>query len=203
MKQRGFGILIYMILAIVIMGMMYGLFHYVDTHWETSAGVKKGEASRQALWDSANRKAEAEEVARIAAAELIAKTHAAELAVAQQKAVDYETKWRTARAKLSNQTLAGCTETAITGPDKLATVRFSAGFLRLYDTAWTGDKGEPVFSDQPTVAGQPAASVDTLTPIGPGEVLDNHAENATRCSADRRALNSLIDQIEKLRAGWK
>ena len=79
-------------------------------------------------------------------------------------------------------------------------VRFSWQFVSLWDRAWTGQAGKPVLPDPVAASG---ADADSLSPFGPREVLDSHAENASRCSTDRRSLNGLIDQIEHLRAGWK
>lgn len=67
MKQRG-TILVYLVLAIVVMEMLYGLFAWVDSNWETSAGVKKGEAGKQSEWDEANRLAREEEAKKGATA---------------------------------------------------------------------------------------------------------------------------------------
>ena len=192
--------LILIIAGIVFLAALTGA--YLKVHGD---GVKQGVAETTAKWDAANRKAEAEEAARLAAADLTAKTSAAELAAMQQKADTYEAKWNLERKRHANSTLAGC----VTAPQSIAgsppaapTVHFSAGFLHLYDAAWTGDTGQPVFGDSPPAAGQPADTPDTLTAIGPGEVLDNHAANAHLCSADRRKLDSLIDQIERLKAVW-
>ncbi len=193
--------LVYIIAGIVFLAALTGA--YLKVHGD---GVTQGKAEVQTLWDAANRKAQAEEAARLAAADLTAKTHAAELAAMQQKATTFEQKWRQERAKQSNSTLAGCitaptassTATAGTQPS----VRFSNGFVRLYDSAWTGDAGESIFGNSTTPAGYTATAADALSDIGPGEVLDNFQANAALCSADRRKLNSLIGQIEALRAGW-
>ena len=195
-------LLAYGLIALAILGGVAGL--YGKVHHD---GVIAGRAEVQDRWDAASKKAQDRADANRMAAKLTADTAAAELSAAQHKATTFEAKWRIERAKQPDSTLAGCpqsptanaTGTAGTQPS----VRFSSGFLRLYDRAWTDDAGQPVFGDRPAASGEPAATPDALTSIGPGEVLDNHAENAARCSADRRALNALIGQIEKLQAGWR
>lgn len=42
--------------AIVILGMVYGLFQWLDNNWITDAGVNKGKAAIQADWDAAKAK---------------------------------------------------------------------------------------------------------------------------------------------------
>lgn len=195
------GILAYLIAGIALVGALAGLAAYER---------KAGGDSVRVEWQAANQKAASEEAARQAKAKAIADASTAILAAAQQKATTFESKWRAERAKHPDSTLAGCSgslQGASTGgqatPAAPLSLRFSSGFLRLWDRSWTGQTGEPVFGDQPTPAGGKPDTPDTLTAIGPGEVLDNHQANAEACSRDRRKLNSLIDQIKKLRAGWR
>ena len=201
-RQRGFGILAYAVAAIVLLGMV-GTGVYKVKQW--------GANEVRAEWAEANRKAAEEAAIRRTASELIARTSAAELAASQQKGRDYEAKWMAERAKVRNSTLAGCPGSlrsdAMGGQATLplplsghSPVRFSWQFIRLWDRAWTGQAGEPVLPDPVAASGADAGS---LSSIGAGEVLDSHAENAGRCSADRRSLNALIEQIERLRVGWK
>ena len=204
-RQRG-QILLYLVLGIAFIGVLAGL--YFKVHGD---GVSQGKAEITAKWEAANRKAEEAAAVRRAAAKLTADTAAAELAASQQKGRDYEAKWRIERAKVRDSTLAACSGSpvgdATTGQATLplpasngAPVRFSWQFVRLWDRAWTGQSSESVFPDRIAPSGADAGS---LSPVGPGEVLDNHAENASRCSTDRRAFNSLIIQIEQLKSGWK
>lgn len=56
MKQRGIiwlTLLPYIIGVVAFLALGYGVYHYVDTHWATSAGVDKGKAEIQAAWDKA------------------------------------------------------------------------------------------------------------------------------------------------------
>ena len=202
------GLLAYGLIALAIiagLGGLYGTIHH--------SGVAEGRAEVEARWQAANDLAAKQAAERRDAAAKTAAASAAALAAAQQESTVYASKWRAERAKHANATLAGCStssQTNATGrqgtlpsPASRGAVRFSNGFLRLWDAAWTGPDGQPVFPDPAPSAIQPAASPDALSGIGPGEVLDNHQANAESCSRDRRALDSLIDQVEKLRAGWR
>jgi hypothetical protein len=72
------------------------------------------------------------------------------------------------------------------------------GFAMLWDAPWTDDEREPVFGDSGAIA---AGAVDAATPLPTLEdAVDNHAENAQRCSENRRQLVGLIDLIRKLQA---
>ena len=201
MNQRGFSLLAYGLLALAILGALSGLA------WKIR---ESGKDAVRLEWAEANRKAEEAAEARRAASDLIAKTSAGELAAAQKKGRDYEARWRRDRAKVRDSALAACekapprdaTEVQATPlPDSgSGPVRFSWGFVGLWDAAWRDQAGEPLYPYRPAAEGP---SPDTPSPVGPGEVLDTHGENAARCSTDRRALDSLIDQIEHLRDGWK
>lgn len=188
-KQQGFGLLVYGLLALAILGALAGIGYSIR---------KAGMDAVRAEWAAANAKAIQEQRAREMAAKLLADTAAAELAAAQQKGAEYAEKWRKARAA-ATKPLASCPEPPRTTPSPVG-LRFSWRFVSLYDRAWTGRQGQPVLRDPtPGEVNDP----DTPSPIGAGEVLDNQAANAALCSADRRKLDSLIEQIERLRAGWK
>src|SRR6185436_20767760 len=66
-RERGFlaPMWLYLIGGIAFLAMLYGLVAWVDTHWETSAGVKKGKAAVQAQWDQAAREQRQAEEKRI------------------------------------------------------------------------------------------------------------------------------------------
>ena len=197
MKQRGFGLIIYAVLALAILGTLGGIGYSIR---------KAGMDAVRAEWAAANAKAQEEQRAREMAAALIARTAAGELAAAQQKGAEYAAKWRKARAE-AQKPLASCPGSPrndATRPDEATPspggLRFSWRFVSLYDSAWTGKAGEPVLPNStPGTVSDP----DTPSPIGAGQVLDNHEANARACSVDRRKLDSLITQIERLRAGWK
>lgn len=199
------GPLAYIIAGIAFLGALAGL--YGKVHHD---GYEEGVQEVTAKWQAADKKAADLEAKRQADADLTAKTSAGLLAAAQQSADSYKAKWLNERKSHADSTLAGCSESPTAGATATAgaippppTVRFSRGFLRSWDTAWTGNSGQPILGNSPADQSDPTYSPDTLTAIGPGEVLDNHAANADLCSADRRKLDSLIGQIEKLRDGWR
>ena len=202
MKQRGFGLIVYAVLAIAILASVAGL--YAKVHGD---GVDQGEGNIRKLWDAQNVKDRALGDQRRATSVKIASEAASNLAASQQAAGDYKAKYDLERKKRDPKKLAGCNPAPTGGSTKpgdtnpgAGPVRFSLGFLRDWNGIWTGDKGQPLFPDSPPLA---LKSADTLTGVGPGEVLDNHAANAESCSSDRRKLDALITQIERLRAGWK
>ena len=195
-RQRG-SILLYAVAAIAILGILSGIAYKIRESGKDSVRVE---------WAAANAKAQEQQQAREMAAALIARTAAGELAAAQQKGAEYAAKWRKARAEVSKP-LASCPTASprdATRPDEgkpsTGGLRFSWRFVSLYDRSWTGKTGEPVLPDPtPGTVSDP----DTPSPIGAEAVLDNHAANADLCSSDRRKLDALITQIEKLRAAWK
>ena len=191
------GLLAYGLVALAIiagLGGLYGTIHH--------SGVAEGRAEVEARWEAANKLAATQAAQRRDEASKTAQAAADSLAAAQQKATDYAALWRKARAQ-ATRPLAMCPETPQSDPGKPSgnpEPRFSYRFVSLWDSAWTGPGGEPVLPDPapPTGLGPDAPSA-----VGPGEVLDNHQANAEACSRDRRALDSLIGQVEKLRAGWR
>ena len=191
--SKGFGLLAYLIAGIALAGLI-GTGVYKVKKW--------GADEVRAEWATANRKAEEAATVRRVASELIARTSAVELAAAQQKGRDYEARWRKARAEATKPlaTCPGTTTEAVAASGSDDPVRMSYRFLLLWNAAWTNQAGQPVFPDPASPEG---AGADTPSAVGPGEVLTNHGENAARCSADRRALDGLITQIERLRAGWR
>ena len=71
LRNRGFLSmpLVYLIAGIAFLAMLYGLVLWVDTHWETRAGVKKGRAEVQAQWDEAIAEQKSKEQQQTAKAE--------------------------------------------------------------------------------------------------------------------------------------
>ena len=65
-KQRGIAtdLIIYAVAIAAVLAAVYGAYAYVDSSWETSAGIKKGTATKQAEWDAANLKQRQEEAAK-------------------------------------------------------------------------------------------------------------------------------------------
>ena len=195
--QRGFSLIVYAVLAVAILGLLSTIVYRIREGGKDAIRVE---------WAEANKKAAAEQAAREAAARATAAKSAKDLAAAQQKGAEYAEKWKAARSAASKP-LASCPESPprnAARPDDPTPapggLRFSWRFVGLYDGIWTDSAGKPVFGNNPAPSG---ADPDSPSPIGPGEVIDNHAENARTCSIDRRNLDALIGQIEKLRAGWR
>lgn len=206
MRQRGdilVTILVCLIAAAAVLGGLYAIYETID-----SRGYERGQAAVRAEWREANKKAEAEEEDARKERARIAESLAADLEAANGRARDADARWRRERAARSGQPLAVCDvpaqpQTAGVGsvsPSlRLDTaIHFTVGFLREYDSAWTDQSGQPVWPDP----GGPVKETAAASSIGPSELLGTHGENAARCSADRRQLNSLISTIEQLRAAW-
>ena len=197
-RTRGFGIIVYLVLALAILAMLSGIA------WKIR---ESGKDAIRVEWAAANRLAEAEQARKRLASEEVDRQQRIALQQAQKEAKANETKWKQERAKARNVALAGCSAAPRMAQDSTAKppegssggVRFTWRFVMLYDTAWTGQAGQPVFGHNPTPEG---AGADTLSPIGPQELTDTHQENAARCSEDRRNLNNLIETIERLRLKW-
>ena len=81
-------------------------------------------------------------------------------------------------------------------------VLFSARFVRLWDAAWTGADGQPVFGDSAGAAAAPSSADSARPGVDAKAVLSNQTGNAQSCSDDRRRLNRLIDLIEQLERDW-
>lgn len=214
-RQRGFGLIIYAVMALAILGALAGLYALVDNSWETSAGIERGEANKQAEWVKANREAQAAADELKHGDELLAQQKAAELLKANQDAEGYKRKYEAERAQRKRekhpQVFANCSKQQNTGgsneqqakdTDVTPTLRLSWGFVREWDGAWTGQTGQPVFGLQlgGTGAGE---QPDTPSPLSIDDLSDNHAANAALCSTDRRRLNALTDKIKALQQRWQ
>ena len=176
-----------------------GLYYVIDKR-----GYERGAAEIKRDWLLANEEAkEAADKARKIRESEAAKV-AKDLASAGNKARDFESRWRAAKAanpvlatvicpKAGTGNVAGIPSAANSGGDGIS-LRFSDSFLRQWESAWTSQSGEQLFKYPDGVIAEATGTV-TLD-----SVLDNHAENAFRCSANSRQMNALIDLIEKLRA---
>jgi hypothetical protein len=204
-RQRGdiaIQLMIYALGALAVGIAIWGAVSFISNNWETKAGIKRGEENIRVMWDEANIKAQAKADAERKANERIVEDERVKALKAEGVARDYEQKWRTARdqARSKPLALASCppqkaNQPALTveAPD----VRFSWRFVRLYDSAWTGQDGKPVFGDSVTSKAA-SADPDGASPYGPDQVIDTHKVNAERCSAARRDLNTMMDTIERL-----
>lgn len=196
-KQNGFGLLAYAIAAIVILGMIAAGTRAIYVAGEDSEKAAQAERDRVAQTKARENDLKLREDAREASMRLIA---------ANMEAREYETKWNRARTALRETALAVCPDepakpgsAVVAGNSRL---RLTYGFLRLYDGAWTGDAGQPIFGDPGRPPeGAPAAGAPSAR--GLDDALDAHAENARRASENYRQLKRLTETLKKLRADWR
>ena len=53
-RQRGYiALLLYAGAALAVVALLYGAYKWVDTSWETTAGIERGTKTKQAEWDQA------------------------------------------------------------------------------------------------------------------------------------------------------
>ena len=197
MRERGFGLIVYAVLALAILGTLSGIAWKIRESGKDAVRVEWSEANRQA-----------QEAADKLTAERALEAREAVIALqqAERKATDADSRWKALRRAKARDALATCPST--TPPvDKPATgtvasqqpdsgLRLTWAYVLLHDRAWVGKDGEPVFSGAGIPPGG-AAETDP-SPYGPGEILDNQGINAQRCSEDRRNYGALVDLIRKL-----
>lgn len=134
--------------------------------------------------------------------------------VNQAAADEYQQKWKEQRnaAKRSGTPLAvvdGCTAGAgsatagsgLKDPVGPVRLRLTWEFVSLWDSAYTGSDGQPLFGDtartEKTAAGPGAAS-----PYTADDVLDRHEVNTARWDTCRRQLRALVETIDGLERDW-
>lgn len=171
--------------------------------------VNKGEQNKQAEWDESNRAIEAFAKGRRLYNERLARAASAELARATTAAADYYDQLKIEKSKRRQNgtplyVSVDCSPAALGDEPKLPPgvaprLRLTYQFLREWDAGWTGDTGQPVFSDTGGPADGPLGAASPLTL---DDALDNQGTNAQRCSADRRQLKKLVTLVRKLRADW-
>ena len=204
-RQAGVAILLYLGLALAILIAFGAIGRAIF-----NAGVEHEQAA-QAERDRAAQ-------ARARENDLILREQAREaslrLLAANQEARNYETKWKHARRSLRDSALAVCpaadalqppytaSTPEVASPTPPGGLRLTYGFLRLYDGAWTGEQGQPVFGDPggPPEGAPPAGAPSAR---GLGDALEAHAENARRCSENSRQLKRLAETVKALRAKWR
>lgn len=68
-RQRGYiTLLLYAGAALAVMAVLWGAYKWVDTSWETTAGIERGTKTKQAEWDEAKRVQREQEAKKIAEA---------------------------------------------------------------------------------------------------------------------------------------
>ena len=196
-RERGFGLIVYAVLALAILGTLSGIA------WKIR---ESGKDAIRVEWAEANRLAQ--EAADRLTAERAMEGRKAVIALqqAQGKAKTYETRYQALRRSQANATLATCrgitppiakpATGAVASREPDSGLRLTWAYVLLHDRAWVGKDGEPVFSGAGIPPGG-AAETDP-SPYGPGEILDNQGINAQRCSEDRRNYGALVDLIRKL-----
>lgn len=171
-----------------------GLYYVIDKR-----GYERGAAEIKRDWLSANEQAEKAATAARKVREAEAAKVAKSLASASNQARDFESRWRAARAAKPVLATVECTGNVASvpstnNPDSNGIrLRFSTDFLRQWESAWSIQSGEQLFK-YPDGVIEKATGTVTLD-----SVLDNHAENAFRCSSNSRQMNALIDLIERLK----
>lgn len=196
--QRGSMLIVYAIVAIAAVGMIWGAIS-----WHAGVHYKRGLADKQVEWDAANRKAAAEELARrLAVARALKLADEARQAADNQAKVN-EDKWKEAvrENRRKGVPLATCPEAPAPGAPAAPPgaesggggVRFTWSFVRLYDGAWTGKAGEPLYPAAAGGEGVPGPAA--ASPYGPADVLDVHGDNAGGASECRREYRSLVEKI--------
>lgn len=207
MKQRGFSLIVYAVLALAVLGALSGIA------WKIR---ESGKDVIRLEWAEANRRAEEAERAARLRREETGRAASAALQKAETEARIYETRWKEARREQSRRfPLAVCPEGPAVAPraeepGHIAAVPESApgailadrgplltpSFVMLYDGAWTDATGQPIW---PYPRGS-SKGTTSAAPVEPGHVLDTHAENAFRCSENARRQKALIDLIKRLRS---
>lgn len=179
--------------------------------WVDDNGYDRGVSKTKALWAEADRKAEAKKAEDRAAAARIIRDQAVGLMRATENATLSNQQWQEARnaARRNRTPLVVCPEPQTSPSDQPSTARsdppglaLTWEFVRLYDTAWTGPAGEPVFTGRP-VAAPASFAAGAASPYSIDDLVDAHGENAKRCSEDRRRLNALVTALDRLEADFE
>jgi hypothetical protein len=165
--------------------------------------VKKGSAAKELEWVDANKRAQKKADAERATREAAGREAATALQHANQTASDWQARYR--KEARRGIPLAVCPNPAATprqpgsvDPPTDRGLRLTYAFLRDYDAGWTGYDGKPLFGDTGGAAG-PIPEAGAPSEAGLEELLDTHATNAGRCSANARQLDRLTTLIRKLR----
>lgn len=199
-RQLGFGLIVYGIMVIAIIGVIGGI--HVTGYKAGIAHEQKEQAVRNA------EAAEAERVARLAREDEARKASAA-LASADRRARDADSRWRAARSSTAPVASAVCPadfqphvgglrSPSIGAVASAGAVRLTPHGVGLWDSAWTDKEGKPVFGHTGELAARSARPDAALPTIE--QAIDNHAENASRASENSRQLKGLIDLLKRLRS---
>lgn len=198
--------------------------------WHASTHFKRGETSKQVEWDKQEkerRKAERARADAVAAALLLQQQRAD---TAEVRAAENERRWKEARRANRHATLGSCAPatppTPVAGPvvaDREPAPVAGAGirapgaaggdpagapgirlhwrFVGLFDSAFTGIDGEPVYRAEAQFALEPSR-VDTASPYSLDDVLDVNGENARALGECIRAYGQAMSAIDAAATAW-
>ncbi len=216
-SERGFAYWLQLGAALAVLIILAAVVHWIDKR-----GYTRGKLEVQNEWSQANAKAAAEQRAREQDVSDAIKEKEAQRTAAAVLAADNYTRWQEAlrNGQRNGTALATCTRNAkpdasvrggaepapgnaaadpavVDRGDRDGGARFTAEFLRLYDAAWAGLDGKPVFEAAPRREGAAEASG-----VGPSELLGVHGENAKRCSDDRIEFHGLLEKLRAAERAW-
>lgn len=194
--------------------------------WIDHGGYERGVAEMQVKRDRELAKAAAdaqERENRVDAALDEAEQRASK---AQNLAQFYQSEWEEAarETKRNRRPLAACQPSqtaarAVAAPGEVAGGSPGAGAgqaalpadpgrvvllwraVGLYDGAFTGRDGKPLFSASAQYAGAPERA-DTASPYGLEDLIDAHGRNAGGQSACLRAFDEAVSKVEAAEAAW-
>lgn len=221
MRQRG-SILVYGVIALALLAGLYGLYNVVESH-----GYARGAGVVQKMWDDSRLAAEQRARERRETITAALNLERQKTANAEERAAKFETDWRRARdeARRSGKPLGSCpgqgspagapaADGAVSGAPAGAGIRAAgvggadrAGialhwrFVGLWDGAYVGLGGEPLFSAQTGHAFAPERA-DSPSPYGLGELIDVHGENARRFGACLRAFDDAMRKLDAAAEAW-
>lgn len=226
-NNRGIGtvdLVLYVLLAGAVVTGVVILQRMIASHAEFH--YQRGLAEKQLEWDKdKERAAEVQRRKERAVADALLAEEKRRLA-AETAAADANQRWEEARREARNRKpmvvcppvdvergragrpvagTAGASDPAapVAGDpagDSGGGPRLTWDFVLLYDAAWTGADGQPVFGA--AAGGAEAARAGAASPYTPDDALDVHGANARRCSEDRRTLAELIGKIERAAEAW-
>lgn len=122
------------------------------------------------------------------------RTHAINEIAWRQKALTYYRNWQERLKNVPDNELAQCHQPQQPQSTAASTVRLSAVWVGLYNSAWTPD------FDRQGDTGGAAGEVIEAGAVTPREALDNIRLNAELCGADRKRLDELIDHLNEVEA---
>lgn len=206
--QRG-SILLYLVLALAILGILAGIAYKIRQSGYDAAMLEVAERDRKAQEQEDARRAKLEETA-LAASKAAIRNEQNALLTNQAWQETRNAIRRTGRPLIVVECNAPPEEPPATGvaraPARTADprLRLSWELVSLWDSAWTGEDGQPLFAGDLQRGGVAAGGdAGATSPYDPDDLVDNHGANAKACSTVARRLNALTKKIRMLRDAWK